>query len=350
MKITNATGVMDDSGDYEDIRSSLVQMGLLAPAERFTYTNLTGGVSCDVWKVEIGGRDPIVVKRALPKLRVAADWHAPPERSVAEVAWLKLARTMIPDNVPAIVGEDPANNIFAMAYLEPLHHPLWKTELAAGRVEVDFARAVGEKLALVHAGTAWQEDIAKAFDNGMQFHALRLDAYLYHAAARNLDVAPKISTVARGIAKARIALMHGDISPKNILRGPGGPIFLDAETACYGDPVFDLAFCLNHLLLKCVWHPEYRDAYLQSFRALRDGYMAFATWERKDGIQARTARLLAILLLARVDGKSPVEYLTDPRDTDFVRQAAKNFIKSGTEDLELIASAWEAGLSALVTR
>ena len=32
--------------------------------------------------------------------------------------------------------------------------------------------------------------------------------------------------------------------------------------------VFDLAFCINHLLLKCVWHPQYTEQYLASFRAL----------------------------------------------------------------------------------
>src|SRR5690606_32164072 len=112
---------------------------------------------------------------------------------------------------------------------------------------------------------------------------------------------------ANGIAKARIALMQGDISPKNILMRDSGPVFLDAETACYGDPVFDLSFCLNHLLLKCVWHPEHRQGYLDSFRALKNAYLARTDWEDRDGLEGRAAQLLAALLLARIDGKSPVE-------------------------------------------
>src|SRR6202012_5750727 len=107
--------------------------------------------------------------------------------------------------------------------------------------------------------------------------------------------------------KARIALMQGDISPKNILMGPKGPIFLDAETAWYGDPAFDLAFCLNHLLLKCLVAPDARSALTISFGTLAARYLDQVDWEAIEAVDARVASLLPGLLLARVDGKSPVE-------------------------------------------
>ena len=111
--------------------------------------------------------------------------------------------------------------------------------------------------------------------------------------------------------------MHGDVSPKNILVAPRGPVFLDAECAWYGDPAFDLAFCLNHLLLKCLWVPCGGPAVpcSASMRSTR-AYLQGVTWEAPGGIAERTATLLPGLLLARVDGKSPVEYLTDERDKD----------------------------------
>ena len=309
--------------DIEPLTAALTRMGLLAPGGNFTAVSLTGGVSCDVWKVERPGGATLVVKRALAKLRVAADWRAPPERWATEVAWLKLAGQIDPTTAPQILGEDREAKMFAMAFLEGL--PLWKAELAAGRIDVAFAGITGRKLAIIHASTAGRDDIAAQFDNGAQFFALRLDAYLLFTAGRNRDVAPLIEEIAAGIAAARIALMQGDISPKNILMGPGGPVFLDAETACYGDPVFDLAFCINHLLLKCVWHPEYKDGYLASFRALKDAYLARVDWEAPDGLQRRTARLLAALLLARVDGKSPVEYLTAENDQALCARRPRGF-------------------------
>ncbi len=201
-----------------------------------------------------------MVKRALPKLRVAADWRAPPERAAAEVAWIRLVAGIEPNWVPKILGEDRARHLFAMEFLPPEIYPVWKAELAAGRVDVAFAGAVGAALARIHAATAGNADVAAEFHNGAQFQALRLEPYLLFTAERHPHLAPAFGHEVARIAGARIALMQGDISPKNILCGPDGPVFLDAETACYGDPAFDLAFCLNHFLLKAVWHPEWTDA------------------------------------------------------------------------------------------
>ena len=106
-------------------------------------------------------------------------------------------------------------------------------------------------------------------------------------------------------------LVHGDFSPKNLLIGPDGPVVLDAECAWYGDPAFDLAFVLNHLLLKGAWRPQWRERYLELFAALVDAYRGHVRrGSRGRRVEQRAATLLPALLLARVDGKSPVEYLT----------------------------------------
>ena len=117
-----------------------------------------------------------------------------------------------------------------------------------------------------------------------------------------------------------MALVHGDVSPKNILVGPDGPVFLDAECAWYGDPAFDLAFCLNHLLLKCVWVPSAKEKLLQCFSVLSSSYLQRFS---SGNLEERTASLLPALLLARVDGKSPVEYL-DEAQRSFVRERARS--------------------------
>jgi aminoglycoside phosphotransferase (APT) family kinase protein len=325
---------MTTDDGFAEIADALGGMGLLGAGEACAVETLSGGVSCDVYKVSIAGRPPLVVKRALPKLRVEADWRAPPERAAAEVAWIRLVAGIDPDRVPAIRGEDRARHLFAMDFLP---WPIWKFELAAGRVDADFARATGTALARIHGATAGRADVAQAFDNGAQFHALRLEPYLLFTAARHPMLATAIQGEAARIASARIALMQGDISPKNILCGPHGPVFLDAETACFGDPAFDLAFCLNHLLLKTVWHPAFADAYAQSFAAMVGAYRAGVTWEPAFAVDRRTARLLPMLLLARVDGKSPVEYLTEERDKSFVRAAALQMIVEPPANLDALA-------------
>ena len=329
--------------DQTAIATSLQRMGLLHEGEQFGLEPLTGGVSADVWHVTIGGRD-IVVKRALPKLRVEADWRAPADRAGAEVDWFQLVAGIDPRRVPEVLGEDRPHHIFAMEYLPPQTYPLWKAQLAAGQADPAFAASVGEALAHIHTATAGREDIAHDFAHDAQFHALRLEPYLLHAAKKHPDLAPRIRALANGVAEARIALMQGDISPKNILAGPEGPVFLDAETACYGDPAFDLAFCLNHLLLKCIWHRKFAGAYLESFAAVSGAYLDNVTWEEPADIAARAAALLPALLLARVDGKSPVEYLTRDDDREHIRRTARALFASRA--LDEISSGWKSSLKA----
>jgi aminoglycoside phosphotransferase (APT) family kinase protein len=339
--MTDAAGPVDDRSE---IRAGLLAMGLIGPAEAVHIQPLSGGVSCDVYRVDLAART-ICLKRALPKLRVKADWRASTERAASEVNWLTLAAQIVPDSVPAVLGEDRARHMFAMAYLPPEEFPVWKARLADGHIEPAFAALVGTTLARFHAATAGRPEIALAFANDPQFLALRLDPFLLHVARTHGELAPELQALADGIAQSRIALMHGDVSPKNILSGPHGPVFLDAETTCYGDPAFDLAFCLNQLLLKCVWHPKLTGAYLQSFTALTDAYLDGVDWEEPRGPEARAARLLPALLLARIDGKSPVEYLTDDREKDFVRSLSRTMLHERSDSLAAISETWAAAVS-----
>ena len=135
-------------------------------------------------------------------------------------------------------------------------------------------------------------------------------------------------------------LVHGDVSPKNILAGPNGPVILDAECAWFGEPAFDLAFCLNHLLLKCVWTPSAGAAFLACFDALSTSYLAGVDWEPRADTETRAAELLPALLLARIDGKSPVEYITMADEQEKVRRFARPFVASAPARLGEIRQAW----------
>jgi aminoglycoside phosphotransferase (APT) family kinase protein len=135
-------------------------------------------------------------------------------------------------------------------------------------------------------------------------------------------------------------MVHGDFSPKNLLIGAQGPVIIDAECAWYGDPAFDLAFVLNHLLLKGAWKPLHRAGYLGLFASLAEAYRPHAAWEPWADLETRTARLLPALMLARIDGKSPVEYLGDEPAKAKVRAFARNLLVSPVHSLSAIAAQW----------
>jgi aminoglycoside phosphotransferase (APT) family kinase protein len=329
-----------------EILDALRRMKVVGANETPPIVPLSGGVSGDVFRVELAS-GPICVKQALPKLRVAAEWLAPIERIHSEADWFRFAGEVEPGCVPRIIAEDRTAHLFAMNYFEPADYPGWKAQLLDGQVDSDFAGEVGRATASIHRASAGRADVAAKFDHGDWFMALRIEPYLLYTAKAHPDRAARIEAMARDLAASRIALMHGDVSPKNILAGPKGPIFLDAETACYGDPAFDLAFCLNHLLLKCVWAPARVSAYIRAFGALRLAYFTQASWEDADALDRRTAGLLSAFLLARIDGKSPVEYITDPHKKDFVRAAAREFLLQSNLTLSGMAGAWHSKVSRL---
>ena len=323
----------------EAIAALLRKAGLIGADEKAEFVPLTGGVASDIWRVDAGARS-FAVKRALPKLRVAADWRAPVSRNAAEAEWLRITERIAPGSVPKILYHDPASGLFAMDYLAPDRHPVWKTQLRDGEVDIVFAGAVGRILAKIHNMTSGDSDIARRFSHDETFHAIRLEPYLEATAMRHPDIADRLFDLSRRTLSTHVALVHGDISPKNILAGPDGPIFLDAECAWYGDPAFDLAFCLNHLLLKCIWNPSASPRFLAAFDALTWEYASTSSSE----ISMRAAQLLPALLLARIDGKSPVEYVTSEPDRDRVRSVAIPLIAKPPKHLSEVRTAWATSI------
>ncbi|HVE56514.1 MAG TPA: aminoglycoside phosphotransferase family protein [Pyrinomonadaceae bacterium] len=316
---------MDDSAKNEDLNEFLFHAGLLKRGEKAVWTSLSGGVSSDIWRVCLPGQT-ICVKRALATLKVEADWQAPTERNIYEWEWFKFVHQNFPEIVPHPLAHDNEKQMLAMEFLAPEDFKVWKTALLNGEADAEFAGKVGTFLGKIHAKSAFNQEIAATFSTDKLFYALRIEPYLLATAEKHASVAPKIREIAEKTLSAKIALVHGDVSPKNILIGRENPVFLDAETAWFGDPAFDPAFCLNHFLLKKAFLPQFASGYEDCFKAFAEGYLSQVNWEPREEIEARTARLLPILHLARIDGKSPVEYIRDEKLKNQIRQSALNLI------------------------
>lgn len=334
-----------------DLDAAIACSGLCEPGARIVSTPLAGGVSSDIWRLDIEdarGRRSLCVKRALTRLKVAADWSAPVSRNGFEWAWMQFASGVVPQAVPRPLARSAEAGWFAMEFLSPQDHPVWKQQLLAGTVEPTTAAAVGRVLAKLHSASANDAALAREFASDDNFLALRLEPYLLFTAERHPALAPCLQILADRTAGTRVALVHGDVSPKNILVGPNGPVILDAECAWFGDPAFDIAFCLNHLLLKALVRPDCVQALDASFAAFTASYFESATAEPRGPLEARAASLLPALLLARVDGKSPVEYLGSERQRSLVRDCATQWLRQDPASLEEVAAAWFARVGSAV--
>jgi aminoglycoside phosphotransferase (APT) family kinase protein len=322
------------------LRGFLVKHSLLDPNDLLTCTPLLGGVSSDIWQVRLPNRI-LCVKQALPTLRVSAHWKAPVSRNAKEWAWLCFAFAHRPHAVPKPLAHDPEAGLFAMAYLPPDEYPVWKQMLFDEKADPRTADEVGSVIAALHNASAGNPEVARQFDTLDTFTAIRLEPYLLATADRHPHLASQLRQLADRTGHMKIALVHGDVSPKNILVGPKGPVILDAECAWYGDPAFDLAFCLTHLLLKSALYPHRTDAYIRHFEALAESYLSQINFEPRAALDSRAASLLPALLLARIDGKSPVEYLLGKADIQqWVRDFASPLIVHGPGSVNDVAEQW----------
>jgi len=318
------------------LRSFLEATGLMPVGGHMDAHPLPGGVSSDIYLVGTL-RGNVVVKRALPRLKVDGVWLAPVERSAHEAAFLRVAQLLTPGLCPRLLEFDPNTGFIAMQYLDPKNFSLWKTQLLAGHRETDTAARVGDGLGRIHATSAADSSLADEFETTDTFRSLRLDPYFESLKAVHPDVAGTIGGLVDSLLANRRTLVHGDISPKNILVGDSTIVFLDAECAWWGDPAFDVAFCINHLLLKAFMDPVGSPDLMRCVAALRDQYLKYVDWEDPQAVLSRSAALLPALMLARVDGLSPVEYLNE-HQREAVRAFALALLSRETQSLDEIVS------------
>jgi 5-methylthioribose kinase len=334
---------VDLSRDAGAMQRIFVSLGLARDGEELHAQALTGGVSSGIYRVDLQSGS-YCVKQALPQLKVAKEWKVPVERVFSEIDYLRTMDAIVPGHVPRVIGHDTATKSFVMELLGPEFRN-WKAQLLAGEVDVQTAHAVGDLLGRMHAATADRADLAQRFATDDNFHAIRLEPYLVESSRVHAQLAPMLLALVDRTAATRRVLVHGDVSPKNILVGPAGPVLLDAECAWFGDPAFDVAFCLNHFLLKAVHLPSHARALLACLAAMKQAYFEHVKWEPAARLEARVATLLPGLTLARVDGKSPVEYLDEPaRGT--VRRLAFGLLQHAPDSLDPIAAAWDRELGA----
>lgn len=325
----------------KEIAESLVALGLANDPAALAFTPLTGGVSSDIWCVS-GGQAPLCVKRARSQLAVEAKWEVAVERNHFEAEFLRVVERDVPGLAPALLAEDENQGFIVLPYLDPSEWQLWKPQLLAGHVDPAVARAVGTHLGKLARVTRDRPELLRQFNTTGLFHALRLDPYILECARRHPDLAPALTALADATAARRESLVHGDVSPKNILVGrASSAVVLDAECAWYGDPAFDLAFVLNHLLLKSVHRPDAAADLWAAMQTLMEARAAADAPEHAEAVQRRATALLPALLLARVDGKSPVEYLVDPKKKDAIRAVAGRFLRDPAAHPYDIVSALE---------
>ena len=352
--------------DARNAVAYLAGRGLISSDEagRAAPALLGGGVSNTVVRVDVpavAGAKSLVLKQSLPRLRVAGEWYADRERICREWAAAEyLGNILPPSAVPEVVDTDRGNCLFVMT-AAPGNGVNWKEALLDGVVDVGVAAQVGSLLGIIHRRSAVAAGGAGAISPDLRefadqrcFVQLRIDPYHRAVAAAHPDLADAIEAEAQRMLAHPRVLVHGDYSPKNIIVSSNGNdgdgvgdsavFLLDFEVAHLGNPVFDLAFMLNHLTLKAIRRRQLAEEYNVAARAFWTAYQDTAgddiagdggtTAQPERGtLESDTLRQLGALLLARVDGKSPVEYIVAAAQKAQARRLARELLAGHITEL-----------------
>ncbi len=283
----------------------LAQRGAVPGARNAVISQLSGGVSNVVFAADCGATR-VVLKQALPRLRVKDLWLAKRERAISEADALVLARTLTPGAVPTVLDVDRERCALTIEAAPP-SWVTWKSLLLAGDVDAEVASRLGETLAQWHRATFRDALVAERFADYEAFDQLRIDPFHRTVSERRPELAAAIASLVARMQATHVCLVHGDFSPKNVLVGDGMWV-IDFEVAHFGDPVFDVAYMLNHLLLKLLHLPRSASGLESSAAHFWQAYAARVPEELLPGTQYLLGHVGA-LMVARVDGKSPVEYL-----------------------------------------
>lgn len=283
---------------------------------------LTGGVSSRTVLVEPDGQPPFVMKQALAKLRVIADWYSSPNRIHREAQGMRSLKELAPPgSITTLLSEDFSEHLITMSAV-PRPYFTWKELLLSRPPEPSHFEEFAEILGQIHSRSQGDRLLAEIFDDRTDFDSLRLEPYYRYSASRIPEARAFFEKLVEETLSQKLALVHGDYSPKNILVHDNRFVLVDHEVIHFGDPAFDVGFSLTHLLAKALHMEQYRKELLISAELYISRYLeCIRSAGFDESFEPRACRHTIACLLARVVGKSPFEYLTDT-ERNWQRSAA----------------------------
>ena len=301
-----------DIENFETLRDYLTAKGYVESGERISFSKLAGGVSNRTVRLAWPDEHAWVLKQALAKLRVNVDWFSSPERIGVEAKALRWLNQMAPPGTtPAFIFEDLQHHLMAMEAI-PEEHENWKSVLLSARIVMSHFEQFGLLLGTIHRRSSNAPlEFRREFSDTTYFENLRLEPYYLYTGQKIPEAAKFLNALAQETMRHKDCLVHGDFSPKNTLIYRNKLILLDYEVVHFGDPAFDVGFALTHFLSKAHHLTRQRSPLASAAELFWQVYreeISGLDWVRQ--FEARVVRHTLACLLARVAGKSPLEYLT----------------------------------------
>ncbi len=287
------------------------------------YKKLTGGVSSEVYHVKTI-KNNYCIKRSLKRLLVKKKWIANTNRIKFEYLWLKHCQNILKRNIPNTYEFNNKKKYIVMEYLKTSQYKTLKQLYFNKIININTIRSISKHLYKIHSSSS-NYKTKKTFEgNYKNFYDLRLDPYFNEVGRVYPKYKGYIKKINENYIKHSNTLVHGDFSPKNILVGKNKIIYLDAECCNFGDPVFDLVFFTNHLLIKSIFFKDKSQEFIKLYISFYKEYLSNLSTKNFNSYIDRIIKMTPIMLLSRVDGKSPVEYINKVKIKNIIRK--KSFL------------------------
>tara|TARA_Y100001970_G_scaffold47270_1_gene59742 strand:+ start:167 stop:1138 length:972 start_codon:yes stop_codon:yes gene_type:complete len=287
------------------------------------YKKLTGGVSSEVYHVKTN-KNNYCIKRSLKRLLVKKKWIANTNRIKFEYLWLKHCQNILKRNIPNTYEFNNKKKYIVMEYLKTSEYKTLKQLYFNKIININTIRSISKHLYKIHSNSN-NYKTKKTFEgNYKNFYDLRLDPYFNEVGRVYPKYKGYIKKINENYIKHSNTLVHGDFSPKNILVGKNKIIYLDAECCNFGDPVFDLVFFTNHLLIKSIFFKDKSQEFIKLYISFYKEYLSNLSTKNFNSYIDRIIKMTPIMLLSRVDGKSPVEYINKVKIKNIIRK--KSFL------------------------
>ena len=311
---------MIDISKEEVLVEYLKKRNIIKINEEYSFRYLGGGVSCTVIFLWVGDRE-IIIKQALEQLKTKEVWKCDPNRMNIEYESNRVYHELVPECAPEVYFYDEENYIYGREAL-PEDWRMWKEDLLKGLLNFSSSAKVIDALSTVHNSCAGDKEVKKIFENKEIFYQLRVSPYIEFVVGKHPELSRFSEEVNGFLMDESITLVHGDFSPKNIMTDGEAVSVLDHEVAHYGHPAFDLAFFSTHFVLKAVKNKAWAAAYLVMLSSMLDRYFKNVTFMDRGKLESDYVKTWAFIILARVDGKSPAEYIVEDFDKELVRKIA----------------------------
>ncbi|MEO8960482.1 MAG: aminoglycoside phosphotransferase family protein [Ginsengibacter sp.] len=323
---------MLDVNNFILLKRYLTDRGIISGSAPIFIETLSGGISNSVLKIS-SGKSQFVLKQALHQLRVNTEWFSDVARSNVEKQALKFLPNIIPGITPQLIYEDESNYLFIME-CAPESSVTWKSLLMRQDCNERIARKVGMILGRLHERTHDLQEAQELFRNKKFFYQLRIEPFFEFLQWKHPDFKSEINQHIAHCLESESSVVIGDYSPKNILVNEENVMVIDFEVIHYGDSSFDLGFLTTHLLLKSLKFGKFRRLYYDVLREIVKGYFSHVHFSKRADLEALAVQQLAWIMLARVDGKSPIEYITEDSQKELIRVASYEILHNQMKTYE----------------